>query len=223
VLLYAHRGSSRTKPENSLAAFEQAIVDGADGVELDLRATADGVPVILHDRELDRTTSGTGPVDGVTLAELRGVDAGDGRPVPTLAEVLDLLAGRLALDLEIKQAGIEREVVAVLAGYPDAEWFVSSFDWDVLRAFRAAAPGAAMLPLAMVADDGLFAVARELGAKGVALFAGGIDAGVARRCEEEELELVAWTVNEVEEARRLREVGVAAVCTDVPALIRAGL
>lgn len=223
VLIYAHRGSSGVAPENSMEAFAQAVRDGADGVELDVRATADGVPVVLHDRGLERTTSGRGPVDGLTLAELRGVAAGDGRPVPTLSEVLAMLGGKLAIDLEIKQGGIEGEVLSTLRDFPGARWFISAFDWGVLRAVRRLAEAAAIWPLATVADEALFEVAAELGAAGVALGAEGVTAAVVERCRGAGLRVKAWTVNEVEEARRLREIGVGIVCTDVPGALRRGL
>jgi len=83
VLVYGHRGASGRLPENTPGAFRGAIDDGADGVEFDVRATADGVPVILHDRDLARTTTGSGPVDEVAAADLRLVRTGQGEPVPT--------------------------------------------------------------------------------------------------------------------------------------------
>ena len=223
MLIYAHRGSSGTKPENTLAAFEQAVADGADGVEFDVRATADRVPILIHDRDIARTTSGRGNVDELTLAELRRCDAGGGQAVPTLAEALDLLAGRLRLDVEVKQAGIEREVLDVLAGYPQAAWAISSFDWGVLRAVRALRPAAELWPLAVDADDALFAVASELTATAVALLATVATAEVARRCEAAGLGLVLWTVNRVEDARAARALGATALCTDLPGSIRRGL
>jgi glycerophosphoryl diester phosphodiesterase len=223
MLLYAHRGSSGVAPENTLLAFARAVADGADGVELDVRATADGVPVVLHDRDLGRTTDGAGRVDELSLAELKRFDAGTGERVPTLAEVLDLLAGRLRLDLELKQRGIERAVLAVLGGHPEADWAISSFDWGALRRVRDLAPSADLWPIAIDAGDDLFATARELEASAVALPADVITAEVAARCAGERLRVMAWPVNDAVEARRLRELGVAALCTDVPAAIRRGL
>ena len=75
-LVIAHRGSSSEAPENTLRAFEAAVGRGADAIELDVRLTADGAPVVIHDATLDRTTDRTGPVAALTLAELRAVDAG---------------------------------------------------------------------------------------------------------------------------------------------------
>lgn len=221
--IYAHRGSSGVRPENSLAAFEQAIVDGADGVELDVRATADGVPVVLHDRDLGRTTGRGGAVDALTLAELRHIDAGDGRPVPTLAEVLELLGGRMPLDIEVKQAGTEGDLLTVLGRYPATEWVVSAFEWDVLRAVRARSAAARLWPLAIAADDALFEVAEELGAEAVALLAPAVVSAVVGRCRAAGLGVMAWTVDEAAEGRRLRGLGVDVLCTNRPAAMRRAL
>jgi glycerophosphoryl diester phosphodiesterase len=223
MLIYAHRGSSGTLPENTLAAFARALADGADGVELDLRCTADRVPVVLHDRAFDRTTNGHGNVDELTLAELRAFDAGGGEPVPTLADVLDLLAGRLPLDLEVKQVGIEREVLAVLARYPHADWAISAFDWDVLRAFRRLDPTTPTWPLAIAADDALFAVSRDLAAPVAVLMSSSYTPDSAARFAAAGLAVAVWTVNDVAEARRVRDLGAHALATDFPAEIRAGL
>jgi glycerophosphoryl diester phosphodiesterase len=222
MLIYAHRGASGRLPENTLRAFRAAIDDGADGVELDLHATADGVPVVIHDRDLARTTDGAGNVDALTLAELRSIDAG-GEPVPTFAEVLDLLAGRLRLDVEIKQAGIERQTLEVLARYPHATWAISSFEWDVLRAARRLSARAELWPLAVGFDESLLAVADELGAPNVALAADAFNAAAATQLREAGLGVVVWTVNDPDEALRMRDLGARALCTDQPAAIRAAL
>ena len=223
MLIDAHRGSSGTTPENTLAAFRQAIADGADGAEFDIRATADGVPVVLHDRDLARTTTGHGNVDELLLVEIRQFDAGGGERVPTLAEVLDLLAGRLRLNLELKQPGIERAVLDLLEAHPAADWAISSFDWSALRRVRALAPKVELLPTAAAAGDDLFAAAGEVRASGVVVAARAIDRVFTDRCSAAGLAVTAWTVNAAAEARRLRDLGVVALCTDLPAAIRRGL
>jgi glycerophosphoryl diester phosphodiesterase len=223
VLLYAHRGASAVAPENTLTAFRRAIDDGADGVELDVRATADGTLVVLHDRDLSRTTAGTGFVDELALDQVLRYDAGGGDRVPTLMEVLDLLSGTLRLDLEVKQPGVEAALLDLLGAYPTAERAISSFDWNVLRTIRALDDEAELWPLSIVAENDLFATAAELKAPAVALLAAGIDEAVIERCEAAGLDVVAWTVNDPEGAFRLRRLGVAAVCTDAPAVLRAAV
>jgi glycerophosphoryl diester phosphodiesterase len=96
-LVVAHRGASSDLPENTLAAFAEASRVGADLVELDVRMTADGVPVVLHDSDLARTTDLTGQVHQLPLEDVKRADASGGRgprqEIPTLAEVLELLDG----------------------------------------------------------------------------------------------------------------------------------
>src|SRR5918995_4154710 len=110
MLIYAHRGVSVNHPENTLRAFQHALAIGVDGIELDVHATADGIPVVIHDRDVARTTDGTGYVDQIPLVRLETFDAGDGERVPTLAEVLALVGDAAHLDVEIKGTGIERAV-----------------------------------------------------------------------------------------------------------------
>jgi glycerophosphoryl diester phosphodiesterase len=104
-IVVAHRGASSTHPENTLPAFEAAIELGAPAIELDVRLTADGHAVVMHDPDVSRTTGGRGLVHELTVDQLRRLDAGaPERParVPLLAEVLDLASGRAAVAIEIK-------------------------------------------------------------------------------------------------------------------------
>jgi glycerophosphoryl diester phosphodiesterase len=216
MLIFAHRGASAVLPENTLPAFERAIASGADGTEFDIRATKDGELVILHDRAIDRTTDGSGNVDEMTLAELQRFDAGGGQPVPTFERLLALVNGRFELDIEIKQANVEHRIIEILEPHPNVRWSASSFDWDVLRAFRAAAPDANLLPLSMFGDDAVFEAAQEIGASGLALYFAAITEDVIDRANAENLKILAWTVNDFDEARRLERLGVYALCTDHP-------
>jgi glycerophosphoryl diester phosphodiesterase len=219
VLIYAHRGASREYPENTLLAFRQALAAGVDGIELDLHATSDGVPVVIHDRGVERTTNGTDYVDAMTHSRLRTFDAGAGERVPTLAEVLKLVGHAVHLDLEIKGDGIADAVLAVLAGFPRARWAISSFDWDTLRDVRRIAPTAELWPLSRHWNERVSAIAAELASPAVALSAGAYTPGVAEAMRSAGRRAVIWTVNDPAEARRMRDLGAYALCTDVPALI----
>ena len=95
-IVVAHRGASVEQPENTIEAFEAAIEAGADAVEFDVRLTADGVPVVMHDPDVSRTTGGAGLVSEITVAEIRKLG------IPTLEEALACLAGRVAADIELK-------------------------------------------------------------------------------------------------------------------------
>src|SRR5712691_860105 len=105
-IVVAHRGASAVETENTIAAFEAAIVAGADAVELDVRMTADHVAIVMHDPDVSRTTDGSGLVRDLALADLRhlriGLRGGGAEQIPTLDEALDCLSGRLGVDVEIK-------------------------------------------------------------------------------------------------------------------------
>ncbi len=112
--IIAHRGARAERPENTLASTRRAIEAGATAVEVDARTTKDGYLVLLHDATLDHTTSGTGPVSQITLADLRKLDAGShfspqykGEPVATLEEVLKECRGKIDVLLDLKESGQE--------------------------------------------------------------------------------------------------------------------
>lgn len=171
----AHRGASGQAPENTLAAFHRALETGADAVELDVHLSADGVPVVIHDPLLDRTTDGQGLVKEHPLEALRRLDAGrwfgerfSGEPVPTLAEALDLLRA-VRVIIEIKNGPIFYPEIAARvaeivreAGHPAVT--VSSFDHPVLLDVKAHAPGleTAVLYFARPLDP--VRLARDVGA-----------------------------------------------------------
>ncbi len=128
-LVIAHRGDSAHRPENTLASFASALELGASLVEFDVQLTSDGHAVVLHDPAVDRTTNGRGDVRQMKLAEVRALSAGyperfgetwAGERVPTLAEVLGFLHGRVRVMIEIKkdsisddeEGGIEARVIA---------------------------------------------------------------------------------------------------------------
>ncbi len=111
-MVIAHRGNSSVAPENTMAAFHKALEVGADAIEMDVRLTRDGSVVVMHDRRLDRTTTGNGPVGTYTLKELKSLDAGawfgtkfQAERVPTLEEVFETLPGDFPLYVELKARG----------------------------------------------------------------------------------------------------------------------
>lgn len=147
----AHRGWSGAAPENTLVALRKAAELGV-AVELDVTLAASGEVVVIHDDTVDRTTDGEGEVEALTLEQLKALDAGSwydprfsGESVPTLAEVLSAIGGRVTIDIELKttdqKTALAQGVVAAVqdAGLVDRV-FVSSFDPYVLAAVRAADP-----------------------------------------------------------------------------------
>lgn len=150
--LMAHRGNRVQCPENTLAAFLYAIKEGADILETDLHLSSDGVLMCIHDATVDRTTDGSGPVGGKTLAELKALSASYGRPesaaerIPTLDEVCAILPEGVALALELKTSRFLEPAVALqlvtqlqAAGIFDRSVLLS-FHLDYLQAVQREAP-----------------------------------------------------------------------------------
>jgi len=237
--IIAHRGAKANAPENTLASIRRAHEEGARWVEFDVKLTADGHPILIHDETLDRTTDGRGLVRDHTLAEIRRLDAGAwfgsafaGERVPTLAETLDLLAALgMGFNLEVKPCpGRERETASVALEMVRQRWpaaalvpVISSFSPESLRAARDTAPELPRgylfdaLPIDWVAQaDAIGCRTVHPGVKH--LTQAQVDAAKAAGYP-----LLVWTVNDPAQAAALIAWGVDGVITDAPARIAAGL
>jgi glycerophosphoryl diester phosphodiesterase len=140
VIITGHRGSLGTEPENTLRSFRRAVADGCDEIELDLRVTADGELVIMHDATVDRTTSGTGAVEELTFAELRALDAGLGEQVPTWAETVAAIDVRFQAEVKA-EAAVPLLAQSLKSDPTLAErTLVTSFHPEILLAVREAFP-----------------------------------------------------------------------------------
>jgi glycerophosphoryl diester phosphodiesterase len=216
LLIYGHRGSPATSPENTLISFQEAIDAGVDGLEFDVRASSDSVLVILHDRDLARTTSLSGNVDELPFSTIRTADAGDGQRVPTFEEVLDLVGDRVHLDIEVKQAGLEATILSTLSQYSGVRWALSSFDEDILVKFRELSTTADLIPIVPFASDELLSFASKLSSPAVALMASSYTEPTADLFARAELPVIVWTVNDVAEAERVEQLGARGLCSDCP-------
>src|SRR5574341_626902 len=113
-IITSHAACKGHAPENTLVGVRAALALGADAIEIDLHLTRDGVPVLIHDATVDRTTDGSGEIASLTLRQARRLDAGGGERIPTLREVIETVADRALLVLEVKAGRIEEEVLAVV-------------------------------------------------------------------------------------------------------------
>jgi glycerophosphoryl diester phosphodiesterase len=215
-------------PENTMAAFSAAVDCSADGLELDIHLSRDGVPVVIHDETLDRTTDGRGRVCGKTWSQLQMLDAGSwfsgaytGESIPALEDVLDTFGGRVRLNLEIKTFDAGLVVLDLLQRYPDAECVVSSFDFRLLVRLRAADDN---VPIAVLFASGSWRRAVRLAAdlRSVAFHpeAGQVCRPMISACRQAQLPVYVWTVDHPESARSLLRAGVAGVFTNDPLALR---
>jgi glycerophosphoryl diester phosphodiesterase len=140
-LVIAHAGGAALGPENTMAAINASLAAGVEAIEIDVRRSSDGVPILIHDRSVARTTGGEGNVDEMTVEQLQTLDAGNGEKIPKLSDVIDVVKGKARLNIEIKQEDIEGEIVEVVraANAADEVW-VSSFSPDVIEACKWIAP-----------------------------------------------------------------------------------
>ncbi|MBE7479546.1 MAG: glycerophosphodiester phosphodiesterase [Polyangiaceae bacterium] len=230
-----HRGARREAPENTLPAFQLAVEQGAAGVELDVRLDGDGRVIVLHDRTLERVTSGADSRDVEQLSgrELDAVSLAGGARVPALSEVLDwAVSGGHLLNVELKRDVSERRalvwrVAKLLRAHPAARERVllSSFDPLFVRALAWLVPEVPSAWLVHAKQRVLSAAPgyRRLGAVGVhPELAIAADARV-RRWHAQGALVNVWTVNEPAEARRLAAAGVDALISDVPGAIAKAL
>jgi glycerophosphoryl diester phosphodiesterase len=241
MLLAAHRGSSGTAPENTIAAFREAADAGADLIELDVRLTRDRHPVVMHDRTLRRTTGSWGTIERTSLPALRRLDAGawfsprfTGERIPTLKEVLETLPGDIGLNLEMKTDGdrlsrlaFARRLLDTIRGHRTGRLLiVSSFDHRILGHLRRLDSRLTLGVLAHPVRD-LARTPSALAARyGAAWYFCSRSMLRRRRIENAHahgLRIGVYTVNRSEHLAQLQRYGVDLVFTNYPAALRAAL
>lgn len=225
--IIAHRGASRECLENTLPAFERALAQGADGIELDVHATRDGKVVVHHDPMVKRRAHTKGPA-AVALAELdfevlHAHRLRDGQLIPSLDAVLDLVGTRATVYIEVKGIGMEDALVACLERHPSSSVAVHSFDHRIPVAVRARRPGTAIGLLSASYPLDIGAILRPAAAEALWQQAHLIDAALIREAHAVGATVIAWTENDPVHARKLRDLGVDALCTDTPGALRAVL
>lgn len=233
--LIGHRGAAASAPENTLAGFRQAAAEGVTWVEFDVKLSAEGEPVLMHDDRVDRTTDGKGKVAETPLARLQGLDAGAwfgpafrGERVPTLAEALALLAElKMGFNAEIKPCPGREAETAIAACRTIRERWPADLPTPVLTSFKveataAAAQAAPELPRGLLAGklpaDWLDQAA-ALDAKTIHLGERDLTPAVVTAVREAGYPLVVWTVNDPALARQWRALGVHSLITDAPAAL----
>ena len=217
-LILGHRGAPRQAPENTVRAFRLALEQGADGVELDVQPSADGVPVILHDDTLDRTTDARGDVALLSWEQISAARAG-GEPVPRLEDVAAWAAESGAfLDVEIKRPGVEAAALAAIDRAGRTPWTLfSSFHAESVAEVRRLAPDAACWLLTDRWRPAVLQLALDLGVGGVCLHDPLASAAVLAELRAAGLGVVVWTVDKPGRIRALLRAGAAGVITNHPA------
>jgi glycerophosphoryl diester phosphodiesterase len=226
-VIFAHRGASAHAPENTLAAFELALAQNADAIELDVKLSADGQVVVIHDATVDRTTDGRGSVAAMSAAEVGALDAGQGERVPPLDAVLDRYAATPLL-IEVKEARAAGPALAAIQRrQAEPRVVVGSFVRRALvpfwRAGVASTPPRSGVALALLASRLGLGVPGPHRAFAVPEYHRGlriVDRRFVRAARQSGRPVHVWTVNTLEQGRRLRAQGVCGIITDYPDYMR---
>lgn len=221
-LIIGHRGASAAAPENTLAAFRLAQEQGAHGIEFDVQLSADGVPVIIHDASVERSTNGRGRVADLTLAQLQTLDAGQGEKIPTLAQLFSRFGSTLLYNLEIKNddqhdQGAEQAIAACIRQYGvQPQMLISSFNPKALE--RAYAHLGNEIPLGFL-HVGLIDRDRPTGlfpCHADHPYYETVDTAYMAWAKENNLLVNVWTVDDPTIAQQLTHSGVHSIITNKP-------
>ena len=216
-LRIGHRGACGHAPENTLASIEKAISCACDLTEVDVRRTADGTLVLLHDERVDRTTNGRGFVAGMTLADIRKLDAGGGQMVPTLEEALAAASGRIGLILELKAEGLAYDACAIVraSGFAGPVLY-ASFLHEELQHVRRADPDARTLVLFKRLPKDPPAEAVRLQATHVGLRVDTAAGPLVKAFHKARLPVFVYTVNRPADIRKMRGLDVDGLISNYP-------
>jgi len=228
-LIIGHRGSPMTAPENTLPSFRMAMSEGAEMIEMDIRPTEDGFPVICHDPTIPIQDGKSVRISETRLEVLRQLPNGDETHLPSLEGVLGTLGRQAAYNIELKEHGVEDAVLALVHGFGlTRQTMISSFNASILERIRSRDP---CVPLGQIHDtpvQNLNCIGRWfLGRKAVraahknknafvVLERNLVSPGVLKLARKLNKKCLVWTVNDEEEAKELAKQGVFGLITDFP-------
>lgn len=215
----AHRGYSAKHPENTVPSFQAAINLGFSHMELDVHLTKDEIPVVMHDRKIDRMTNGSGEIRHFTLNELRSFTIKGKESIPTLEEVLRLAKGQIIVSIELKNPNlynnVEKNVLHIIEKTDMMDQvYVISFDHKSLFKVRKLSNKIQVGPLVNKLKRSHFRLVKQLGAHYIAVKHDGIKESYIEKCEKHGIQLIAWTVNTVERMQYYMHFPSVLVTTD---------
>lgn len=235
-----HRGAAGLAPENTLSSIQMAMDYNVDRIEIDLRQTLDGVVVVLHDKTINRTTTGRGQVANMTFNRLRKFSAGSKfsfdyrhEKVPSFREVLELVNGKSILLLEIKEGSpyhpcIEKNIIKLILEYNASQWcIVQSFNDSVLKNFRKLPElqsniqklFVAIVPIAPFYGGSRFnykKLAHYDFAEELNIKYQNVTPLVVKKIHEQGKKVNVWTVNEPTQMEKFVKMGVDGIITNYP-------
>ncbi|MEL6495496.1 MAG: glycerophosphodiester phosphodiesterase family protein [Cyanobacteria bacterium J06623_7] len=220
MLCIGHRGAMGHEPENTLLSVQKAIALGVDAIEIDVYHL-DGNLIVIHDRDLSRTTNGTGYLDRRTFDYVRSLDAGKGQQVPTLTEVLDTIDRHALINIELKGSDTAEPVVNLIQTYLDRGWeysdfVVSSFNHYELNRAKQICPELTIGMLIYGLPWDYLTSALSLQAEIVIPSLDYIDADLVKSVQQLGLQVWVYTVNQPEDIKLMKSLGVDGIFTNYP-------
>jgi len=221
-LVIGHRGAMGHETENTLKSVQKAMDMGVDMIEIDVFKIKSGEIVVFHDDTVERLTDGEGDIESYTLSDLQQLTVEGGHTIPTLKEVLNLVNGKVLLNIELKGENTAADVNTIIGDYiKGGDWkltdfIISSFNWDELRKMRKVN---ATIPIAVLTGkeplDGI-PVAKELDAEAINPSFKTLNLEVANKIREAGLKIYTWTVNEPNDINGMKRIAVDGIITNYP-------
>jgi len=219
MLRIGHRGARAYAPENTIKSFEKAIEIGVDAVELDVRKTKDDELVVIHDADIKRTTNGKGLVSELTVKEIKAFSS-DGEKIPTLDETLNFLDKKVKVFIELKEAGVEEQVLSIVHGRKlEKNVVIVSFLEDSLKKVRELDENIET-GLIYAKHRNPLKAALELKANYLLGLYRFVHTASVQKAHENGLKVVVWTINNPEEVKEYKEKGVDGIASDKPDILK---
>jgi glycerophosphoryl diester phosphodiesterase len=222
MLKIGHRGAKGHKPENTLISFQKAIDLHVDRIELDVHLSLDKELMVIHDETVDRTTDGRGLVNQLSVPELKRFRIEKEHRIPTLSEVLNLIDQKCDINIELKSYETANKVVDLIEQYvSERKWnynqfLVSSFDWNALQQVTLLNSKIAIGVLTETNLDLALAFAKFIRAKSIHPYFHLLTEANTAKMQEKGFQVFPWTVNEIEDIRKIKTYNVNGVISDFP-------
>ena len=219
MLCIGHRGARAYAPENTLASFKKAIEIGVDAVELDVRKTKDNHIVVIHDEDVKRTTNGEGLVSELTLEQIKSFSAEGGEKIPTLEEALDFLDKKVKVFIELKDAGVEEQVLSIVhRRCLEKNVVIASFLEEVLKKVRELNEDIET-GLIYARHKNPLKAALELKANYLLALYRFTHTANVEKAHQNGLKVVVWTINNPDEVEEYIKKGVDGIASDKPDIL----
>ena len=220
MLSIGHRGAMGYEPENTLLSIAKALTLGVDWIEIDVHNIEDNL-IVFHDRDLARTTNGTGNIYEHSFAELRSLDAGKGQQIPTLAEVFELVNRRCGINIELKGINTAELVIKLITEYITSGWqytdfLVSSFNHYELKRIKDACPQIAIGTLIYGLPPNYLDIAIELNAVAIVAAYDFVTSEIVKNIHNSGLKIFVYTVNKPKDIKIMKSLNVDGIISNYP-------